>query len=301
MPELVLIGSRAAARYCPEVAAGLGPQTDVDLIASPAKAAELRALEGVCGVWDHGGGCVGFELCRPGCWSTTDHIDLEEAAPGTTAAQLLAIAQGAPVQRVTVAGRVLEAHVLPRSWLAVVYRSCLHVAHPKFLSRMNTYCSLRASWTGRPQRPLPADHTALLRQRIGETDARVGQPTVKLKGMTRAAFFGETRYRTSLSLLFEHDAIHEAVALGAEPAYRAMLVGEVECSRAAWEQMPDAARLACFQEEAMVIAIERILAPMHCLGEQRVLSRVTPERALEWAASAVCTSLSSGWFRSFCI
>ena len=83
MPELVLIGSRAAARYCPEVAAGLGPQTDVDLIASPAKAAELRALEGVCGLWDHGGGCVGFNLRRPGCWSTSDHIDLEEAAPGT--------------------------------------------------------------------------------------------------------------------------------------------------------------------------------------------------------------------------
>lgn len=93
---------------------------------------------------------------------------------------------------------------------------------------------------------------------------------------------------------FDHDTIHEAVAIYEQPAYTYYqhdgLKG-VQCSRRMFEECSNEIRLAGVVEEASVLALERSLIPHP--------GKKTDDEAFEFALQKVCTSITSGWFREY--
>ncbi len=92
---------------------------------------------------------------------------------------------------------------------------------------------------------------------------------------------------------YDHDTLHEAVALYGAPAYKSFLAdgAQVDCDRAKFDALPMETRLAAVVEESMVLALERSLVP-HA-------GKLTERQAFELALSKACTSITSGWFREF--
>lgn len=100
-------------------------------------------------------------------------------------------------------------------------------------------------------------------------------------------FFGEDANRYA----YDHDEIHECVALGSRPAYLEYLEPgyEVKCSKSLFFDAPEHVRLNGVAEEAMVLAYERSIVPFG----------TDPQYAVSVALMKVCTSITSGWFREF--
>lgn len=99
--------------------------------------------------------------------------------------------------------------------------------------------------------------------------------------------------KTGVHQKYDHDSLHEVVALNEFPAYTAYLKPgqDVECDRTLFEALPHEVKLAGVIEEAMVLALERSL--IHFNG------RASPNRMFYFALQKVCTSITSGWFREF--
>lgn len=91
---------------------------------------------------------------------------------------------------------------------------------------------------------------------------------------------------------YDHDSIHEAVAVYNKPAYKYYEVEgkEVLSSKDKFYSVSDDIRLAGVVEEASVLALERSLIPHGTWSE---------DKAFEYALMKVCTSITSGWFREF--
>jgi hypothetical protein len=93
---------------------------------------------------------------------------------------------------------------------------------------------------------------------------------------------------------YDHDTIHEAVAIYDRPAYT-MYQREgakgVLCSKALFLQQPYEVQIAGVLEEASVLALERSLIPHP--------GKLTEQQAFDLALEKVCTSITSGWFREF--
>lgn len=104
---------------------------------------------------------------------------------------------------------------------------------------------------------------------------------------SKAGFFAEDVYQ------YDHDSIHEAVAIGDRPAYRFFQKDgeEVACDRSKFDALPLEIRINSVLEECAVLAIERSLVPHSGV--------LTPKQAWTFAYSKVCTSIASGWWRSF--
>lgn len=96
-----------------------------------------------------------------------------------------------------------------------------------------------------------------------------------------------------LTYVWDHDSIHCSVARGERPAYTYyMKDGEqVLCDKNKFFSLPLQMQLNGVIEEASVLAIERSLVPH--------VNVWTPEYAWKFALSKVCSSITSGWFRSF--
>jgi hypothetical protein len=110
---------------------------------------------------------------------------------------------------------------------------------------------------------------------------------------TKNEFFEDADFK-----LFDHDSIHRAIALEDAPAYTLMLDGEVKCSRSKWRLMTHKRKLDCMIEEASILALERAILPSLYLEN-------IPYRGAKWAYEMalykICTTITSGWFRDFCI
>lgn len=95
---------------------------------------------------------------------------------------------------------------------------------------------------------------------------------------------------------YDHDWLHERVAFYDRPLYERLKFSHkldlAWCEKDLWDQFSHEDKLKCVVEEASVIALERFLLP----GLVR-----TPVEAYNKALRKVCTSLTSGWFRSFAI
>jgi len=91
----------------------------------------------------------------------------------------------------------------------------------------------------------------------------------------------------------DHDDIHISVARFDKPAYRYYMKdgAEVQCDKNKFFACPREIQLAGVVEEAATLAIERSLIPHPNVW--------TPEYAWKFALSKVCSSITSGWFRSF--
>lgn len=102
-------------------------------------------------------------------------------------------------------------------------------------------------------------------------------------------FFGEDMNKYQ----YDHDSIHEAVAIMEKPAYRAFQKDEAEvaCSKDKFFACSREVQLNSVVEESAVLAIERGLVPHP--------GKWTPKKAWLFALSKVCTSIASGWWRAF--
>lgn len=93
---------------------------------------------------------------------------------------------------------------------------------------------------------------------------------------------------------FDHDSIHEAVAKFDRPAYTYYMKdgAEVQTDKSKFFACSQQIRIAGAIEEAAVLAIERSLVPFSGV--------LTPRDAWHLAFSKVCSSITSGYFRSWC-
>lgn len=107
---------------------------------------------------------------------------------------------------------------------------------------------------------------------------------------SKAEFFNpEDKY-----MVYDHDSIHEAVAIGCAPAYTYYAVdgAEVLSSKEKfYNAVTHQIRCRGVYEETAVLALERSQIP----NKGNVDRRWSFEKALE----KVCTSITSGWFREF--
>ncbi len=105
----------------------------------------------------------------------------------------------------------------------------------------------------------------------------------------KAGFFDPTQ----IAYRYDHDSIHEAMAvLHHYPAYK-MFQGDAEVmvDRTKWSRMPFNYKLNSVLEEAYVLALERSIIPFRATAD--------PSKAFKLALQKVCTSISSGWWREF--
>lgn len=91
---------------------------------------------------------------------------------------------------------------------------------------------------------------------------------------------------------YDHDSIHLAVAHGDKPAYMSFQEPgcEVKCSEELFNAQPFEVRINSVVEESYVLAIERSHVPFGTLSERD---------AFDMALEKVCTTISSGWWRTF--
>lgn len=122
--------------------------------------------------------------------------------------------------------------------------------------------------------------------------------TVAFKNKTAKEFFDQK----PVERLFDHDFLHDQVKKTAVPMYKKILKQgqEVECDKSLFDNLSSAEKLFCVIEEAEVLALERCLIPWMKAG---VISQIEDptQKAYTWAIMRICTDITSGWFRDFCV
>jgi hypothetical protein len=93
--------------------------------------------------------------------------------------------------------------------------------------------------------------------------------------------------------VYDHDTLHLAVMLYDKPAYDYIKVNtaDVFCSKEKFMSAPYRIQIATVYEESCVLALERHQIPNEF--------RPDPRKSFTMALQKVCTSISSGWWRSF--
>lgn len=92
--------------------------------------------------------------------------------------------------------------------------------------------------------------------------------------------------------IYEHDDIHDAIALLDKPAFRYyMSDAEVMTSKDKFFSVDESIRLLGVYEETCVLALERSQIPNDF--------SLAPERSFMLALIKVCSSITSGWFREY--
>lgn len=105
---------------------------------------------------------------------------------------------------------------------------------------------------------------------------------------SKKSFFADD----NVSYRYEHDTIHQSVAMFDRPAYTYYMKDgqEIQCDKNKFLACSREIQLAGVVEEAAVLAIERSMVPFNTWE---------PEFAWRFALSKVCSSITSGWFREF--
>lgn len=127
------------------------------------------------------------------------------------------------------------------------------------------------------------EHVEIFKKREQES-LNYGHPKLNVG---KGAFFKDDIYT------YDHDTIHEAVAVDGIPAYRSYMVdgAEVMTSKEKFFNCSRRIQLMGVYEESCVLALERCLIPFP--------GKVQPYKAFQMALEKVCTSITSGWFREF--
>lgn len=105
--------------------------------------------------------------------------------------------------------------------------------------------------------------------------------------VSKDTFFDDTIYT------YDHDSIHEAIAILDRPAYMSYIVDgeQVMTSKEKFMNCPEHIKLLGVYEETCVLALERSQIPNE-FG-------IPPEKSFFIALEKVCTSITSGWFREY--
>lgn len=103
----------------------------------------------------------------------------------------------------------------------------------------------------------------------------------------------ETFFQDEVGYIYDHDTIHEAIAIMDAPAYKSYMKdgAEVMVDKAKFFECSDIRQLLGVYEETCVLALERCLIPFNF--------EPTPKHAFITALIKVCSSITSGWFREF--
>lgn len=106
----------------------------------------------------------------------------------------------------------------------------------------------------------------------------------------------------------DHDKLHEVFAHGKEPIYKKCQdpKEEVYCSLDKWDALKPIEKIQMVLEETYVIAAERFIIPKAAkykfnLDECLNIREINQLQTILNALKKVCTTLSSGWFRDYCI
>ena len=93
--------------------------------------------------------------------------------------------------------------------------------------------------------------------------------------------------------VYDHDSLHEAVAVLGVPAYKSYMKdgSEVMTSKEKFFEQENHIRLLGVYEESCVLALERSQIPFNF--------EVPARQSFVMALSKVCTSITSGWFREY--
>lgn len=254
---LVFIGSVALNKYRQE--ADRKPINDIDAIADYDAAARYLNEEGCTTIHPINGGKTLFGQKPSG-----SIYEIEIAWPGTSAAALL--------ERVND-----NMGCLPLDLLYTLKMSHRYLRNsPHFMKTMRDIHEMRSMGA-----KIPDDWHDWYLTRQKETY------WYQLPNLNRSKdeFFVD-QYQ------YDHDSIHEAVAIYDKPAYKYYDVegAEVLSSKDKFYSVSDDIRLAGVVEEASVLALERSLIPHGTWSE---------DKAFEYALMKVCTSITSGWFREF--
>jgi hypothetical protein len=97
----------------------------------------------------------------------------------------------------------------------------------------------------------------------------------------------------NVTYIYDHDTIHEAVAIEDKPAYTNFLVGEVKTCKNKFNSLHLNIRLNAVLEESSVLSIERSLVYRDNVTEKDI------QDVWLYSLQKVCTSITSGWFRDF--
>lgn len=103
----------------------------------------------------------------------------------------------------------------------------------------------------------------------------------------------DTFFTDEVGYIYDHDSIHEAIALLGKPAYTNYIVegAEVLTSKEKFFAQEEVTKLLGVYEETCVLALERSQVPFNFTIE--------PEKSFVFALQKVCTSITSGWFREY--
>lgn len=98
----------------------------------------------------------------------------------------------------------------------------------------------------------------------------------------------------NIPYMYDHDTIHLSVMHLDKPAYEYFKEdnAEVKCSKELFNQLPEQTKLYAVCEEAYVLALERSQIPNP--------GKWTPRKSFEYALFKISSSITSGWFRSYC-
>jgi hypothetical protein len=165
-----------------------------------------------------------------------------------------------------------------------------HIHFPiKFNKHINDYCLLNDYFGGIDKLE------EITKLNFKETEIRIGKlKTPSLNKSVKEFFKQSDGYVKSY---FIHDDIHLAVSHYDRPLYENMQnsLTMVKCDKNLWETFTFEDKCKCVLEEAYVISLERKILPFLFGGG----NYYTSEEAFNWALMRICTTLCSGWFRSF--
>ncbi len=124
--------------------------------------------------------------------------------------------------------------------------------------------------------------------KLREKESYAAQTHPKLN-VNKTEFFKDD----GVKYIYDHDDIHNAVKHLDKPAYQYYMKdgSEVFSDKSKFFAQPRETQLFGVLEECATLAIERSLVPFP--------GAMTPLKAIQYAYSKVCTSITSGWFRAF--
>lgn len=258
---MLLIGSRAFARHGKVDR----PMVDYDLIG---RKTELPALMRELGpgaklsASKNGGKVVVF--------ASDKIVEFEIAWPGTTAEDLLSILN-VPDSSMADAS-VADLNTLYA--LKMSHRFAVQKAFHKTMADIKAMRSMGAT--------IPASLDSWFKRRQTETLSKPHSLAT-----TKSGFFDSRLVKYK----YDHDSLHEAVALDGYPAYKDILKDgeEVFCDKAKFDALPHRRKMHTVVEESAVLALERSIIPF---GTE-------PDVAYRTAVERVCTNIASGWWREF--
>lgn len=136
------------------------------------------------------------------------------------------------------------------------------------------------------------DHIDFYDLRLKENEAKFGKRFKANLNQTNEQFFAKSE--RAVKRQFEHDDLHEIVKYYDQPIYKALKVDITSAliDKEMFMNVDREVQLNAVREEAMVIALERIIIP----------GRDTDSvKAYQYAIMRICTNLTSGWFREFAL